>query len=468
VSPAALLQPVIDLYLQLEQSLNAVSPAALVQPLQTLIDGIKADIRRIDVASLASELTGALDRIKALLNRMSPAGLLTPLINVFDKVMGALDQFDPAALLKPFSDLFGAVAGVLANLTADGVKAVAGIFAVLRDIADAFDPRRLFALIREKLAGIAAVVQQVNMGGLLASLKSPFEAMQASFALHGGPANVSVSARVDALNPLRNPALGQVVADVQYVQSRLTALANAQPPAALVERYDKVRVVLEGLLPVWARENVSAASIKRAFEAANPLNLKAEIDAIFGAVKAKLRTFDPRLIQAHLQQSFDKFQDAIFGLGPELLTDAQATITALTARLDVIDLRLITRELQGVVDEIMGVIKGLDPRPIIANLQGIVDEVKAVVEALRPSTLLADLQAPFDTAKAIVAEFDPAALTSPLQAIFADIQALLAAIDVGVVLQPLADRLKQLRDALEEALTRTETAFNGMLKAIPV
>jgi Skp family chaperone for outer membrane proteins len=277
-----------------------------------------------------------------------------------------------------------------------------------------------------------------------------------------------VSARVDGLNPLRNPALGQAVADVQYIQSKLAGLADAQPPAALVERYAKVRTVLEGIFPIWARENISAASIKRAFEAANPLNLKAEIDQLFGAVKAKIRTFDPRLIQAHLQESFDKFQDAIFGIEPELLTDAQQMITALTDRLDVIDLRLITTELQGVVDEIMAIIKGLDPRPIIANLQGVVDEVKAVVESLRPSVLLADLKAPFDTAKAIIAEFDPKAFTAPLQAIFEDIQKLLAGIDVGVVLQPLAARLQQLRDALEEALTRTETAFNGMLKAIPV
>jgi hypothetical protein len=445
-----------------------VSPAALVKPLQAAIDDIKADIRSIDVASLAAEVTGAIDRVKELLNRISPAGLMTPLIKVFDTIMGALDQFDPAALLKPFSDLFEAVAGVLANLSADGVKAIGAVFAVLRDLAEAFDPRRVFALIREKLAGVRTVIQQVDTGRLLASLKSPFDAMQASFSAHAGSGDVSLSARIDGLNPLRNPKLGQIVSDVQYVQSRIAALADAQPPAALVERYDKVRDTVEGLFPVWARENVSAASIKRAFEAANPLNLKAEIDAIFGAVKDKVRTFDPRQIQTHLQTSFDKLQDSLLGFAPELLTEAQQTITSLAARLDVIDLRLITTELQGVVDEIMAIIRGLDPRPIIANLQEIVDEVKAIVASLRPSILLADLQAPFDTAKAIVAEFDPAAFTEPLVAIFEDIQKLLADIDVGVVLQPLADRLQQLRDALEEALTRTEVAFNGMLKAIPV
>ena len=41
----------------------------------------------------------------------------------------------------------------------------------------------------------AAVVQQLNMGGLLASLKSPFDSMQASFSAHGGPA---LPARVES------------------------------------------------------------------------------------------------------------------------------------------------------------------------------------------------------------------------------------------------------------------------------
>jgi len=469
VSPAALLKPLIDLYLQLDTTLQAVSPAELVKPLQASIDGIKAQIKAVDVTSVSAEISGVVDRVKKLLKDVSPAGLLDPLVKAFDKIMNALDQFDPGVLLKPFSDIFGAIADVLANLTADGLKAIADVCAVLRSIADAFDPRKLFGLIHDKLAGLRDVVQTLNVGGLLAALKPPFDAMQASFTANGGPVNVSVGVSVDGLNPLRNPKLGQAIEDVQYCQGKLAAIADAQPPAELVARYDKVRAMLESLFPIWARDGVSAASIKRAFEVANPLNVKTEIDQVYAALKEKLRTFDPRVIQTHLQTSFDKVEGAVLALDPtKLLAEVQSVIDALIARLDVIDLRLITNELRGLVDEIMAVVRGIDPRPIIASLDGILNEVKAVVASLRPSELLAGLKAPFDKAKAIVMEFDPAALTEPLQNIFKDIQALLADIDVGVVLKPIADKLKELRDALAEALDRTEKAFNEMLQAIPV
>jgi phage-related protein len=469
VSPAALLKPLIDLYAQLEKAFQAVSPSELVHPLQEAIDGIKAEIHQIDLTGVASELGGAIEQIKKALDEISPAQLLNPLVKGFDKIMGALDQFDPGILLKPFSDIFDAVAKLLVNLTGDHLRLIGEVFATLRAVVEAFDPRRIFQLVREKLAAVQTIVQQINLGGLIASLKTPYDAMHGSFEAHGGPANISVSASVEGLNPLRNASLGQAVADFQYCQAKLSGLLQAQPPAELVARYDKMKSLLESLVPLWAKENISAASVRRAFEVANPLNLKAEIDQLYEAFKQKLRTFDPRVIQEHLQASFDKFKDAVFALDPKvILGEVQSVIDALTARLEIVNLKLITDELQGVVDEIKGVINGLDPKPIIAKLQGLVDEVKGVVDALQPSKALAELQAPFEISKAIVAEFNPAALTEPLQAIFKDIQAILEAIDVGVVLEPLADKLKQQRDALEQALSRTETAFNGMIKAIPV
>jgi hypothetical protein len=464
-----LLQPLIDLYTQIENAFQAVSPAQLIQPLQVAIDGIKAEIHKIDVTSIAAQLGGAIDQIKKAMDGISPAQLLKPLVVAFDKVMGALDQFDPATLLKPFSDIFDAVAKLLANLTGEHVKVIAEVFAALKAAVDAFDPNRIFQLIREKLAGVQSIVQQVNMGGLIASLKTPYDAMHASFEAHGGPANVSVSASVEGLNPLRSTSLGQVVTDFQYCQTKLAGLSQAQPPPELVARYDKVKSILESLPPIWARENISIASIRRAFDVTNPLNLKAEIDQLYDAVKEKLRTFDPRVIQDHLQASFDKFKDAVFALSPEaILAEVQKVIDALTQRLDVFNPQLISTELQGLADEIKGIIGGVDPRPIIADLQGVVGEVKGFVESLQPSKALAELQAPLEASKAIVAEFNPAAFTEPLQAVFKDIQGLLEGIDIGVVLQPLAEKLKQLRDALEQTLKRTESAFNDMIKAIPV
>ena len=440
-----------------------------MRPLAEAMDGIKNEIRQLDVTGVAADLGATIDHIKKALAEISPARLFNPLVGAFDKIMGALDSFDPGILLQPFAAMFAALTTPLANLTADQAGLIGEIFGVLRSIVDAFNPERLFQVRRDKLSAVQSILQQVNPGGLIASLKTPYDALQGSFQVHGGPAHVSVAASVEGLNPLRNAALGQVVTDFQSLQAKLNAAMQAQPPAALVQRYQKVKSNLELLVPTWAKGNITAASVRRAFEVANPLSLKTEIDQLYGAVKQKVRTFDPRVIQERLQGSFDKFQGALLAFDPNQITaGVQDTVKALTQRLEAVNVQLIADELQGLADEIKEVISGLDPQPIIGQLQGLVEEVTGAVAALQPSQVLAELQAPFEASKALVAEFDPSVFTEPLQSVFEDIQAILEAIDLGVILQPLADRLKQLRDALEKGLQRTEVSFNGMLKAIPV
>ncbi len=469
VSPAALLQPLTDLHAQLEGAFQAISPTELIRPMKEAVDAIKAEVQKIDFNGIASELGGVIKQAKKQLDAISPARLIGPMVNAFDKIMGALDKFDPGILLKPFADIFGKLSAPLANLNADHVRIIGEIFAVLRDIIDAFDPRHIFGLVREKVAAVQTLVQQLNLGGLIAALKPPYDALHASFKTNGGLANVSVSASVEGLNPLRNASIGQAVTGLQRFQTKISALAQAQPPAELVSRYDKIKPTVESLIPIWARENISPASIRRAFEVSNPLSLQAEINQVYDAVKQQVRTFDPRVVQEHLQGSFDKLKGAIFALDPQAIVgEVQGAIDALTQRLDGANLQLIGDELQGLVDEIKSVIDGLNPQPIIDQLQGLMGDVTDAVESLQPSTVLAELSTPFEASQAIVAEFNPSVFKDAIQSVFKDIQEILEAIDLGVILQPLADRLKQLRDALEEALKRTEAAFNGMLAAIPV
>jgi hypothetical protein len=470
VSPAALLQPLIETHAKLAGALDSISPAELIRPLREAIDGIKAQIRKIDVTGLAAELSGVVNQVKGALDKISPDLLFKPLVDAFDKIIAALDGFNPGVLLKPFADIFGALAAPLANLTADHARLIAEVFAVLRGVIDSFDPRNVFQVVREKASAANALLQQLNMGGLLASLKGPYDSMSASFEAHGGPANVSLSASVEGLNPLRNAAIAQASADLQRVQAQLNMLAHAEPPAGLINHYGaEVKAKLVALIPSWAKENVSPDSVRRAFQLANPLNLTAEINQLYDAIKQQLRNFDPRILQDQIKASFEKLKAAIFSLDPNAIVgQVQGVINSLTAKLDGIDLKLIADELDGFADEVKKIIAGLDPRPIIAQLQGLVDEVKGLVAELQPSKLLSELNEPFELSKQIVAEFDPATFKEPLQTLFENIQSVLEAIDIGVVLQPLSERLEQLRDELEEGLKRTETAFNGMIAAIPV
>jgi hypothetical protein len=470
VSPTALLQPLIELHGQLTGALELISPVELIRPLSKAIDGIKLQIRKIDVTGLAAELSRVISQGKAALDKISPERLLKPLVDAFDKIMSALDSFNPSILLKPFADIFDTLTAPLANLTADHARLISEIFAVLRGIVDAFDPKNIFQTVRQKSAALNDLLQQLNVGGIIASLKGPYDSMHASFEAHGGPSHVSLSASVEGLNPLRNATISQAVADLQRIQAQLDAFMHAEPPADLVNRYKtEVRAKLELLIPSWAKENISADSVRQAFQLANPLNLTAEINQLYDAIKQQLRSFDPRIVQEQIRASFEQLKETIFSLDPvAIVGQVQGVINALIQRLDRVDLKLIADELTGLADEVKTIIAGLDPRPIIAQLQGLVDEVKGLMRALKPSEALSELNTPFQLSKEIVAEFDPSSFKEPLQTVFKNIQKVLEAIDIGVILQPLTDRLEQLRVALEEGLKRTEAAFNGMIAAIPV
>lgn len=469
ISPAALLQPLIDLHAQLQKAFDSISPAELIRPLQTVIDETKKKIQSIDITGVAVELSGAIDRARKSLDGISPERLLTPLINAFDKIMGALDKFNPAILLEPFKKIFDAILSPLDNLKDEHMRLINEVFAVMRGMIDAFSPEQVFQAIRQNTAAAQSMVQQLNIGGLIAELKVPYDAMHASFVAGGGTVNVTLTASVEGMNPLRDVVIGQVVADVQRFQGQLNALIQAQPPAELVQRYEEIKPKLESLIPTWARENISPASIKRAFQLANPLDMTTEINQLYEAIKQQLRNLDPRMVQENVKASFEQLKNAISSINPQaIVSEVQGAIDALTQRLSTFNVQMIAGELDTIVDELRTIIAGLDPSPIINQLQGLVEEVKGLIAEVKPSNVLSELTIPFQAAKEIVSKFDPALFMEPLQGVFENIQKVLEKIDIGIILQPLVNRLDQLRDALEEDLKRTERAFNGMLQAIPV
>lgn len=472
VSPAALLQPVIDLYTQLESAFNAISPTQLIQPLQASIDEVKAEIQSLDITGIADVLSDLLERAQRQLDAVSPEGLLNPMINAFDKVMQALDRFQPAALLEPFAQIFETLTAPLDNINDNHVQCIAEIFAPLIRMPSDYDPRHVFETMQQAVSQANSQMRQLNPGNLMAELRGPYNAMKAAFESGSSSVDSDLSALraiIGDLNPMRSEGISQTITSIQQLQERFAALEGTQPAGDLVNRYDQIQPQLVSLIPSWANENISAASVRRAFQALNPLRIVDEINQLYDAFKEQIRNIDPRVIQESLNETFDTIRQTLQGLDPQaVIAKVQEMIEALTQRLDAINLQLIADELEDIVDDVNAILTGLNPQPIIEQLEDLVEQVRTVVAELQPSEVLGELEAPFLTAKEIVAEFDPAILKEPIQSVFEDIQSILEEIDIGILLQPLTDRLEQLRDELEEGLGRTETAFNGMIAAIPV
>lgn len=468
LSPAALLKPVLDLYQQLQGVLDSVSPSRLIQPLQSAITDIEGALQSISLSDLTEQMNSLIADVKQELAAFSPALLLKPLVGAFDVLMGVFDSFDPATLLEPFTALFDILLIPLDSLTAEHMAIINEVFGGLRAVIDLLDPRLIFKHIHDRLNMMRDLLAHLNLGGLIGSLKTPYDALNASFKAQAGP--VSLTASVEVLNPLRNPVIGQITADFQRFQAMMDAVLQLQPAPGLVEKYDKdVKPKLEALIPSWARENISPEAIKRAFRLANPLNLAADVSQLYEAIKQQVRVFDPRIIQERVQATFDHIINSVLSLDPATLTAGiDAAIDKLRTKLGSFDLGLLISELDGVTANLHKSVADLNPQPIIERLEAITDELKAQVVALQPSLLLADLNEPLTAAKELIMAFDPAGLVESLQVTFDSINAILKDIDIGVLLVPLNERLQQLRDELAVCLKRTETAFNGMLAAIPV
>jgi hypothetical protein len=467
VSPAALLQPVVDLYQQLADAVASVSPSALVEPLKALLEeGAKA-IESVDVSGISKEVRGVIATVRAQLQAFAPDQLLAPVVAEFQTIYAALDAFDPKSLLQPVTALFDQLTAPLAGLTDDEAKAIETAGEPLVSLPSRMDPRPAFTAMSRAFDDARRALDTVDVGGALVELRAGHAALRAAVA--AAPAASALVARVSALDPMQHAGLGGAAASLRSLSKRLDEqFSSTDPPAELVTRYEAAKPTLDKLVPEWLKPPVTPATVRAAFTGASLLGVGTEIDDLWKAIKEQLRALDPAQLQTEIKESYDHLVDALTGLDPAVLLDELGSdLRAIAQQLRTLDLGVVTQELDAIAADIRAVVGGLDPKPVIDGLDAIKAQVRAAVEELRPSTLLAELQEPLESVKAIVHVFSPDTLAEPLHDGLTRIEAVVAQIDLTILLGPVNDKLHELRDDLDTALDRTETAFDGMLQAVP-
>lgn len=470
LSPAALLQPVVDLYEQLKTSFASISPEALIQPLQEATDNFKSELQRLNVGSIADELNNVLTTVKNTMDELSPENFFTPLVNAFDKIETALDRFNPGDLLKPFTDIFDKLLAPLDNLNPEHVRLIGEAFAGFVALPTAFDPKYNFQMTKQKFTHVQTLLDQISVGQIISDLNAPYNSLKAAFEAGGGVPGSDLSNRVEKLNPIRNTTISQSATEFQKFETHLhESFSQTEPSNELVNEYNTLKPKLESLVPSWLKGDITPDSIKEALKKANPLNVAEEVNHLYEVFKEQLQNFNPRILQDNVKETYDNLKEPFSTLDPEtMLSGVQGVLDNLNQKLNALDLQFMVQDLESLVEELDTVIKGMDPQQIIQQLEGLTDEVKDLFDHLKPSILLSELNVPFQTARDIIEAFDPLVFKEPLLGIFSSIQDIISKIDIGIILQPLNDRLEELRDELDEGLKRTETAFDGMIAAIPV
>jgi tetratricopeptide (TPR) repeat protein len=465
VMPAALLQPLVEAYTEMNRSLAAISTATLVESLRSVITQIKGDLQRLEPSALLGQLSSTFDQAKAVLESLAPAKLLAPLVAAFDTVTDAIDAMSPESALAPLTELSATLAEPLDSLTDEDARRAAAAFTPLVGLPEAYDPQKSFQTLGAKTAEVEGLLAGLDLGTLLAGVRT----RQAAAAAALGSAGQALAPRIDALDPLRDAGLTQALADLQDVRGRLKdAFASPAPPADLTAGFGEIQADVQGLVPTWVQGTPTAAAIRQALSVVDPAAIADAARELHQQIRDEWTALDPQGLIAELQTPFDRVLQALSTLDPAAIAGrVDDLVQELAPRLDALDLDALAHDALDLEDEFRSIVASLDPRPVIDRLSSIADEVMHVLDELDPRSVLAELQPPLDTAKGILHEFDPASLAEALEPAYAEIKEILAKVDLRVILEPLVDRLDELREALQQALTRTEHAFDAMIAAIP-
>ena len=503
LSPEQLKAPLDELYAPLTAALDALSPAELLQPVVDVFDGFEEALRKVDLTALFGELEALLDDLFAraraeIVDHIQGLGLPSPVTDFLTSLAALLDLVSPTFFTDPANKLVGAMDSILADFKpGDLFVPLQTLYDQLVELLDQVEEEVLvggFERVRETLnttlsrTDPAVVVGRINNlsletstfysalnpGSVATALDGPYQSLTTAFAgidESEVPPNLQsqydqIEDLISDLNP--QPVLIALQGSYTSAQDRLDGLGQVSLDG-LADTFAPVRQQIDGLIPDFLREPVTAESIATALNDLRPDAIAAEVDAAFDEFRQRFTALRPRLV-AELQAFADEQRDLLVFF----------------------DFRALAEKFQEIYDAIIEQVTALNPAAIVADLQGVFDAVKTRIEDLDPTFLVDELTETFDQIKGKLDDLgldavetgletslenvkDKLALLDPVEILrqaglldtFADLKDALAEVSVVTLVADLDEALKKLCAELESELDKTQTAFERMLSAIP-
>ena len=503
LSPEQLKAPLDELYTPLPAALDALSPTELLQPVVDVFDGFEEALRKVDLTALFGELEALLDDLFAqaraeIVDHIQGLGLPAPVSDFLTSLAALLDLVSPTFFTDPANKLVGAMDSILADFKpGDLFVPLQTLYDQLVELLDQVDDSVLvdgFERVRETLTTTmsrtdpAIVVGRINNlsletstfysalnpGSLATALDGPYQSLTTAFAgidESEVPPNLQsqydqIEGLITDLNP--QPVLTALQGSYTSALDQLDGLGQVSLDG-LADTFAPVRQQIDGLIPDFLREPVTAESIATALNDLRPDAIAAEVDA-----------------------AFDEFKQRFTALRPQLVAELQAFADEQSDLLVFFDFRALAEKFQEIYDAIIEQVTALNPAAIVADLQGVFDAVKTRIEDLDPTFLVDELTGTFDQIKGKLDDLgldavetgletslenvkDKLALLDPVEILrqaglldtFADLKDALAEISVATLVADLDEALKKLCAELESELDKTQSAFERMLSAIP-
>ncbi len=496
-------RPFVDLLV----TLQSVSPAALLDQVVNELRRVADRVQLLDPSAVLSPIEAAHGQLVAMVETVRPSNVLRP---VDEAIAAAIERlFDVTGVDDVFDGLNDAVATVQAWI--DVVVETEGVVrrlgelvaqpgspdAALTELVEAIVGRLGTAHIeslQDRFEALGDAVRSVRHGTITADITRALRAAQVVPAALRGPdlAALARAARAFPRTALADqrpvPKRRRLVAATDRLVAVIDQLeAAAGPFGALSAEIDARAPRLQADLATYSRLTVIDGADVFADCIIPIADRAALLDAVRRAAREGLELPMQALfalfgrIAPHLSGLAIAFADVVKALQAKLgeVTGAAGiggAVDSLEAAADLLrglDLSAVTDPLDAVFARIDGAVGALDPAPLRATLQAAAD---AVADLLDLDTLIdpasvAALDATYDDVVERVRALRPGAVVA------ATLDPLYEELLGGVV--PLLDLPGLLRDLLgsvgadlgaevTEELGRVEVAFDSMLRAVPI
>lgn len=511
-SPALLLQPLEAPYARVIDTVNHLNPDQLVAPLNSLYGQVDGLIGKIDATPLLEELDRRQQQLfadirSAILAALDAVALPEPLASfygqlrpVIEAMTGALfadpdselkrigvdlrGQLKPTDLFKPLDQVFDRLIGALQSIPeGDLVDTLNTLRSTVGEGIELLDPGRLIALLRD---GRAAVVEAsprklLAMPSNLPALKVSFERRTTEAPANMRAAVTATAERFDAVAALLATdghessfarLQGAHAALLDAVDQRLTSI----DPAGAEEAYGRFKAQLTGVVPAFLRraEPLSHADIIAGLATLRPSQQAAAIDRSFDRFMAALAPMETALEPA-INEFFTGLRDTVRLISPLIVRDGVASIyDAVRNKARILDPEDLAAGLKTAAFEpAMQALGAIDPAALKERLQASFEKaLQAITGTLRAilddvGTALNEQLTELKAAVATLAGDIKETIASAVQS-FGDLAQNLENLVVVDVLGRLRQIIETLTVSFDQELDRVVSAFDAMLRAIPL
>jgi hypothetical protein len=480
LSPTELLQPVVDVFDQFEEALQKVDLTVLFDELETLLDDLFAQARaeivdHIQGLGLPAPLTNLLTSLTSLLDLASPTFFTDPANKFVDAMDAVMADFSPGDLFDPLQTLYDQLVTLLNQVDEE---VLLGGFEQVRETLittlNRTDPATVSGRINNLSAETSAFYAALNPASLTTMLDGPYQSLSTAFAsLNETVVPPELQASYDqvenlvtSINP--QPTLAALQGSYTATLNQLDGLGQVSLDG-LADTFAPIRQQINGLIPDFLREPVTAEGVSAALEALRPDAMAAEVNAAFAEFRERFTALRPQLV-AELQKFTDEQGDLLIFFNFRALAEKfQEIYDAITAQIAALNPAVIVADLQGTFDTLKTQIEELNPTFLVDELTGTFDQIKGKLDDLGLDAVETGLDASLQNVKDKLALLDPVEILrqAGLFETFAELQDALSAVSVVAVVTALDEALQKLCTELESELEKTQAAFERMVSTIP-